>query len=77
MRVWLTQPCPAVMTPENTIIGIAAARSTSSRMMAADLPPSSKVHGLSISAARLPTSRPTAELPVKVNMSMSGLDVSA
>ena len=45
--------------------------------MAADFPPSSSVHGLSISAARLPISLPTAELPVNVNMSTSGLEVSA
>jgi len=77
MRVWPTQACPVFMIPENTIIGTAAARSTSSRMMAADFPPSSRVHGLSISAARLPISLPTPELPVKVNRSTSRLDVNA
>ena len=46
-------------------------------MMAADLPPSSSVHGLSFSAAILAISLPTAELPVKVNLSSSGLAVSA
>ena len=45
--------------------------------MAADLPPSSSVHALSFSAASLPISLPTAELPVKVNLSSSGLAVSA
>ena len=77
MRVCATQACPLFMTPENTSIGTEAARSTSSSRMAADLPPSSRVHGLSISAARLPISLPTAELPVNEKMSMSGLDVSA
>ena len=77
MRVWATQACPVFMIPENTSIGTEAARSTSSSRMAADFPPSSRVHGLSISAARLPISLPTAELPVKEKMSMSGLDVSA
>src|SRR4029079_6444260 len=43
----------------------------------ADLPPSSSVHGLSFSAAILAISLPTAELPVNVNLSSSGLDVSA
>ena len=46
-------------------------------MMAADLPPSSSVHGLSFSAAILAISLPTAELPVNVNLSSSGLAVSA
>ena len=45
--------------------------------MAADFPPSSRVHGLSNSAARLPISLPTPELPVKVNRSTSGLEVNA
>jgi hypothetical protein len=43
-------------------------------MMAADLPPSSSVHGLSFSAAILAISLPTAELPVNVNLSSSGLE---
>src|SRR3954468_6419492 len=46
-------------------------------MMAADLPPSSSVHGLRFSAAKLTLSLPTAELPVNVNLSSSGLEVSA
>jgi hypothetical protein len=41
------------------------------------LPPSSSVQGLSLSAASLPTSLPTAELPVKVYLSTWGLAVSA
>ena len=77
MRVWATQAWPVFMIPENTNMGTEAARSTSSSRMAADFPPSSRVHGLSISAARLPISLPTAELPVKEKMSMSGLEVSA
>lgn len=77
MRVWATHACPVFMIPENTSIGIADARSTSSSTMDADFPPSSSVHGLSSSAARLPISLPTAELPVKEKMSTSGLEVSA
>src|SRR5258707_1141481 len=46
-------------------------------MIAADLPPSSSVHALSLSAAILATSLPTTELPVKVYLSISGLAVSA
>ena len=45
--------------------------------MAADLPPSSSEHGLRFSAAILAISLPTAELPVNVNLSISGLAVSA
>src|ERR1700712_2813303 len=46
-------------------------------MIAADLPPSSNVQAFSFSAAILATSLPTPELPVKVNLSNSGLAVSA
>ena len=77
MRVWPTQAWPLFIRPENTSIGSVESRSASSRMIAADLPPSSSEHGLSFSAAILPISLPTAELPVNVNLSISGLAVSA
>ena len=77
MRVCATQACPEFISPANNSIGSEASRSASSRMIAADLPPSSSVHGLSLSAASLPTSLPTAELPVKVYLSTFGLAVSA
>ena len=77
MRVWPTQAWPQFIRPENTSIGSVESRSASSRMMAADLPPSSSVHGLSFSAAILAISLPTALDPVKVNLSISGLAVSA
>ncbi|SHS50881.1 Uncharacterised protein [Mycobacteroides abscessus subsp. abscessus] len=76
-RVWLTQPWPAFISPENTSIGSAAARSASSSTMAADLPPSSSVTFLRFFAAISAISLPTAVLPVKLNTSTSGLLVSA
>ena len=71
------RPDPQFISPENTSIGSVESRSASSRMIAADLPPSSSEHGLSFSAAILPISLPTALLPVNVNLSISGLAVSA
>ena len=72
-----TQAWPEFISPENTSIGSVESRSASSRMMAADLPPSSSEHGLSFSAAILAISLPTALDPVNVNLSISGLAVSA
>ena len=77
MRVWPTQACPEFIRPEKISIGSVESRSASSRMIAADLPPSSSVHGLSFSAAILPISLPTALDPVKVNLSSAGLSVNA
>ena len=49
MRVWATQAWPLFMSEANLRPSIVAARSASSRMMAADLPPSSRLHRLSCS----------------------------
>ena len=77
MRVCPTQAWPLFISPENTSIGSVESRSASSRMIAADFPPSSSEHGLSFSAAILAISLPTADDPVNVNLSSSGLAVSA
>ena len=61
MRVCPTHACPQFISPENTSIGSVESRSASSRMIAADLPPSSSEHGFSFSAAILPISLPTAD----------------
>ncbi len=53
-------------------MGMALARSASSRMMAADLPPSSSVQRLSISPQMAPTLRPAAVDPVKPTLSTPG-----
>ena len=55
----------------------AVAKSASSSMIAADLPPSSRKTRLTVSLAAAMIRRPTAVDPVKVTTSTSGLVVSA
>jgi hypothetical protein len=69
MRVWATHASPLFMSELGMSSGIEADRSASSRMIAADLPPSSRVHRLSSSPQMAPTLRPAAVEPVKPTLS--------
>jgi hypothetical protein len=72
MRVWAMHASPLFMRADGMSIGIVEARSASSRMIAADLPPSSSVQRLSISPQIAPTLRPAAVEPVKPTLSTPG-----
>ena len=76
MREWARQDCPLIMNEENRNPSMAAGRSASSRMMAADLPPNSSVQRLSVSPQMEPTRRPAAVDPVKPILSTPGLRTS-
>ena len=51
MRVWATQAWPLFISEANLRPSMVAARSASSRMIAADLPPSSRLDPLELLAA--------------------------
>ena len=72
MRVWAMQASPLFMSAVRMSRGMVAARSASSRMIAADLPPSSSVQRLSSSPQMAPTLRPAAVEPVKPTLSTPG-----
>ena len=64
-------PC-VVPAPRPTTIGTAVSRSASSRMIAADLPPSSSTQRLTCAPQTSPIFLPTSVEPVNVTMSTSG-----
>ena len=64
-------PC-VVPAPRATTIGTAVSRSASSRMIAADLPPSSSTQRLTCAPQTSPIFLPTSVEPVNVTMSTSG-----
>jgi hypothetical protein len=72
MRVWATHAWPLFITPASTICGMIVERSAPSRMMAADLPPSSRVTGRRRAPAAAAMLRPAALDPVKVTLSTPG-----
>ena len=72
MRVWATQAWPLFISEANFRPSIVAARSASSRMMAADLPPSSRLTRLSCSPQIEAMVRPAAVEPVKAILSTPG-----
>ena len=72
MRVWAVQVWPELRKHAPTTPLTAFARSASSRMMAADLPPSSSATRLTVAAATWETRRPAPVEPVKETMSVSG-----
>src|SRR5271170_2587031 len=61
MRVWATQACPVFMMPENTSIGTEAARSTSSRRIAAEFQGARLEHLRRAAADLLPDGRAAGE----------------
>ena len=69
MRVWATQAWPLFMSEANLRPSMVAARSASSRMMAADLPPSSRLTRFSCSPQIEAMVRPAAVEPVKAILS--------
>ena len=69
MRVWATQAWPLFMSEANLSPSMVAARSASSRMIAADLPPSSRLTRLSCSPQIDAMVRPAAVEPVKAILS--------
>ena len=69
MRVWATQAWPLFISEANLRPSMVAARSASSRMMAADLPPSSRLTRLSCSPQIEAMVRPAAVEPVKAILS--------
>lgn len=71
------QPWPAWVTMLNAANMAAAAKSASSSMITADLPPNSRKTRLTVWLAAAMILRPTAVDPVKVITSTSGLVVSA
>src|ERR1700712_221742 len=71
------QPWPAWVTMLNAANMPAAAKSASSSMITADLPPNSKKTRLTVSLAAAMIRRPTTVDPVKVITSTSGLVVNA
>ncbi len=72
MQVQFSPWVVATLLP--TTIGRAASRSASSRMIAADLPPSSSTQCLICSPHTWPIFLPTSVEPVNVTMSTSGCD---
>src|SRR5438105_12046321 len=59
------------MNTPNSAPSMAASKSASAKKMFGDLPPSSKVTSLTVSAAILTICLPTAALPVKATLSTS------
>ncbi len=72
MRDGALHDCPVFDIIDSTPAFTAALRSASSRMMFADLPPSSCDTRLTVSAAALATCTPARVEPVNETMSMSG-----
>jgi hypothetical protein len=72
IRVHAVQVCPPLMYVFATPFFTAAARSASSRITLADLPPSSKATRLTVFAAAVVTSLPARVEPVKDTMSTPG-----
>ena len=72
MRVCAMQACPLFMMALGSSVGIVVARSASSRMMAADLPPSSSVQRFSRSPQSPPMRLPPTPEPVKEILSTPG-----
>ena len=72
MRVWATQACPLFISEANWRPSIVDVRSASSRMIAADLPPSSRLQRFSCSPQIAAMRRPAAVDPVKATLSTPG-----
>ena len=72
MRVWATHAWPLFISEANLRPSIVVARSASSRMIAADLPPSSRLTRLSCSPQIEAIVRPAAVEPVKAILSTPG-----
>ena len=68
-RVWLMQAWPLLRIVAGASAGITASRSASSRMIAADLPPSSSEQRLICSPQIAPIRLPARVLPVKLILS--------
>ena len=77
MRVWATQACPLFIRPAVFSPATVLPTSASSRMIAADLPPSSRLTRLSCSPHRAAMRRPTALEPVNAILSTPGWRTSA
>ena len=74
MRVGALQDCPELVMTDRTPRVTAAARSASGSTMLGDLPPSSWLTRLIVSAAARATAAPAAVEPVKDTMSSPGCD---
>jgi hypothetical protein len=72
MRVWAEQVCPLLSMQAETLPLTAAAKSASSKITLADLPPNSKATRLMLCAANSPTRLPARVDPVKLTISTSG-----
>ena len=72
MRVWATQAWPLFISDANLRPSMVLARSASSRTMAADLPPSSRLTRFSCSPQIEAMVRPAAVEPVKAILSTPG-----
>ena len=77
MRVGALQDCPVLLHTAKTPRDTARPNSASSRMMLADLPPSSCATRFTVGAAFRATSTPARVEPVKETMSTSGCAESA
>ncbi len=77
IRVSAEQVCPELIQQPNRPAGIAEARSASSNMMLADLPPSSSDTFFTFSAASCITRLPARVEPVNDTASTSGCDARA
>ena len=77
MRVWATQAWPLFIRPAVFSPATVLSMSASSRMIAADLPPSSRLTLLSCSPHRAAMRRPTALEPVNAILSTPGWRTSA
>ena len=77
MRVPAEQIWPLFMYRPNSAVATAASRSTSSKMMWGDLPPSSRVTVFRFDADIWTMSRPVTYSPVKAILSTPGCEASA
>ncbi|OIR00850.1 hypothetical protein GALL_169860 [mine drainage metagenome] len=77
MRVWAVQVWPQLRKQALTVLFTACAKSASSRITAADLPPSSSATRLTPAAASSETRTPAPVEPVNETMSTSGWRTSA
>lgn len=71
MRVCATQAWPLIIQAKGTMPATAASRSASGKMIAADLPPNSRVTRVRLREATSITRRPAATEPVKETLSTS------
>ena len=77
MRVGALHDWPVLRAQPCTPAATACSRSASSRMMLADLPPSSCATRFTVGAAAVATATPARVEPVKETMSTSGCDEMA